>query len=140
MSTARKQLSDRILVDALSSPVDLNAVDWHVRQLNPSAPPAEVQNETLDLIRYVVNEGLFRLGHEVVGRRRPGDGGGPVHRFIAWRHPLEHSLHHISHYYVRHYDDPESWMYAAYLQLTADGEQLARSLEREGVESYRQFE
>lgn len=35
MSTARELLSVRVLVDALASPVDLNTVDWHVRQQNP---------------------------------------------------------------------------------------------------------
>ena len=34
MNIAREQLSHRILVDALAGPVDLKAVDWHVRQLN----------------------------------------------------------------------------------------------------------
>ena len=77
--------------------MDLNAVDWHVRQSNPSASSTEVQNDTLELIRYVVGEGLFRLGHEVSGRKQPGDVGTEGHRFIAWRHPLEHSIHHISH-------------------------------------------
>jgi hypothetical protein len=139
MSTPREQLKHGVLIDALAGPVDLNGVDWHVRQANLSAPPAEVQTETLELIRQLVNDGLVRLGHEVVGRRLPGNLGASGHQFIAWHHPLEHSIDHISHYYIRHYDDPEHWMYAAYLQLTPQGEQIAQSLERKGVDSYRQF-
>ncbi len=139
MNTPREQLTHRLLIDALAGPVDLNGVDWHVRQLHSSAAPAEVQNETIELIRHVVNEGLCRLGHEVAGRRQPGSVGTSGRQFIAWRHPLEHSIRHISHYYIKHYDDPEHWMYAAYLQLTPEGEQLAGSLERKGLGSYRQF-
>jgi hypothetical protein len=36
----------------------------------------------------------------------------------------------ISHSYIRHYDDPEEWMYSAWMALTDKGEQLARPLER----------
>ena len=118
-STAREAVRNGLLIDALRGPVDLNAVDWHVKHRNPSATPEEVRTETLDAIRDWVGQGLFRLG-EISGKAR---------RFAAWHHSLEHSLHRISHAYVRHYDDPEKWMFSAWLALTARGEQLARSLE-----------
>lgn len=121
MSTPREQLKHGVLIDALAGPVDLNGVDWHVRQANLAAPPAEVQTETLELIRQLVSDGLVRLGHEVAGRRLPGNVGTSGHQFIAWQHPLEHSIHHISHYYTRHYDDPEHWMYAAYFAAHTAG-------------------
>jgi hypothetical protein len=35
-----------LLLEALGKPIDLNAVDWHVRHRNPSASPSDVQNET----------------------------------------------------------------------------------------------
>jgi hypothetical protein len=43
-------------------PPDLNTVDWHVRQRNPSASAWEVQNETLEVNRGLVSDGLFTLG------------------------------------------------------------------------------
>jgi hypothetical protein len=67
----------------------------------------------------VGEQGLFRLGAP----------GGKAQRFVAWHHSLDHSLHKVSHAYVKHYDDPEKWMFSAWLALTAKGEQLARSLE-----------
>jgi hypothetical protein len=83
--------------------MDLNAVDWHVRQRNPSASPSEVQNETLEVIRGLIDDGLFTLG--TVGENDE--------RFVAWNQSLDHSIHKISHGYVNHYDDPEKWMFSA---------------------------
>jgi hypothetical protein len=127
MSTAREQILNGLLLEGLGKPVDLNAVDWHVRHRNPSASPSEVQNETLEVIRAVVSEGLFTLG--AVGEKDE--------RFVAWNKSLDHSIHKISHAYVKHYDDPERWMFSAWLSLTAKGELLAGSLEEKDIDSYR---
>lgn len=127
MSTARDEVRNGLLLDALGKPVDLNAVDWHVRQHNPSASPSEVQNETREVIRALVSDGLFTLG--AVGEKDE--------RFVAWRRSLDHSLDKISHGYVRHYDDPEKWMFSAWMSLTEKGERLARSLEQEDIDGYR---
>lgn len=140
MGATREQVTHRLLLDALGHPVDLNTVDWHVRQQNPSATPSDVQNETLEFIRSLVNDGLFRMGHEAIVRNHPGSTATEGQRFVAWHHPLEHSIRHISHDYLKHYDDPEQWIYSAYLALTDQGEQLARSLEQKGIDSYRRFE
>ncbi len=56
MSTAREKVQVGVGLDAIGKPVDLNLVDWHVRQQNPSASPSEVQNETLEIIRSLVSE------------------------------------------------------------------------------------
>ena len=55
----------------------------------------------------------------------------------AREQPLDHSMHKISHAYVKHYDDPEEWMYSAWMALTDQGEHLARSLEQKDIASYR---
>lgn len=125
--TVREAVRNGLLLDALRGPVDLNAVDWHVKHRNPAASPAEVRDETLAAIREWVSEGLFRIGAP----------SGTSRRFVAWHHSLEHSLHRISHVYVRHYDDPEKWMFAAWLALTAKGRQLAQSLEEQEIDGYR---
>ncbi len=127
MSDARENVRNGLLLEGLAKPVDLNAVDWHVRHRNPSASPSEVQNETLELIRALVSEGLFRLGSV-------GEKGG---RFFAWRRSLDHSIHKISHVYVKHDDDPERWMFAAWLSLTAKGKGLAECLEEKDIDLYR---
>ena len=118
MSTARDELRNGLLLDALGKPLDLNAVDWHVRHRNPSAPV------------------------ECTRPRRGDDSSArPVgekdERFVAWNKSLDHSIHKISYDYVKHYDDPERWMFSAWLSLTAKGELLARSIEEKDIDSYR---
>lgn len=140
MSDARELVCHGLLLDALSGPVDLNGVDWHVKQSNPSAAPSEVQSETLDVIRSMVSEGLFRLGGEVVLGEHLGGVATEGERFTAWDQPVDHLLRKISHVYVKHYDDPEKWMYATFMKLTDKGEQLARSLEQKDIDSYRRTE
>ncbi|HME14320.1 MAG TPA: hypothetical protein VKG83_02575 [Mycobacterium sp.] len=127
MSDAPEEIRNGLLLDALGKPVDLNAVDWHVRHRNPSASPSEVQNETLEVIRELVSEGLFRLGS--VSEKSD--------RFVPWRRSLDHSIHKVSHAYVKHYDDPERWMFSAWLSLTAKGKELAQCLEGKDIDSYR---
>jgi hypothetical protein len=123
----REAVRNDLLFEALGKPIDLNAVDWRVKHHNPSATPLEVQNETLDAIREWVSDGLFRLGER----------SDKSQRFVAWHHSLDHSLHKISHAYVKHYGDPEKWMFAVWLSLTAKGEFLARSIEEKDIDGYR---
>jgi hypothetical protein len=127
MSTAREKVQIGLGPDAIGKPVDLNAVDWHVRQQNPSASESEVQNETLEVIRSLVSEEWFRLG---AMSKKTG-------RFVAWKRSLDHSMEKISHVYVRHYDEPKRWMFAASLELTDKGEQFARAREEKDIASYR---
>jgi hypothetical protein len=39
--------------------------------------------------------------------------------------------------YVKHYGDPEKWMFSAWLSLTGKGELLAQSLEENDLDGYR---
>lgn len=137
MNTPREKVCRGLLLDGLGDPLDLNAVDWHVKQQNPSASPSEVQNETLEVIRSLVSDGLFRLGGAAVIGEHPGGVATEGERFIPWSQSLDHSMHKISHVYLKHYNDPERWMYSAYLQLTAKGERLARSIEEKDIQGYR---
>jgi hypothetical protein len=125
---ARDVVRNQLLIDALGGPIDLNLVDRRIKHENSSASALEVQNETLDAIREWVTDELFRIGAPEVKSQR----------FSAWHHSLEHSLHKISHNYVKHYDDPERWMFSAWLALTGKGELLARSLEEKDIDGYRQ--
>jgi hypothetical protein len=126
-SNTREAVRNQLLIDALGGPIDLNLVDRRVKHQNPSASLTEVQNETLDAMREWVSDELFKIGAPV----------GKSQRFEAWHHSLDHSLHKISHDYVKHYDDPEKWMFSAWLSLTGKGELLARSLEEKDLDGYR---
>jgi hypothetical protein len=119
------QIRESLLLKGLGKPVALNAVDWKIKHDKPSASASEVQDEALEVIRSLVDDGLFKLGavHH--------------HHFVSSRRSLDRSMHQISHRYVDHYDDPERWMFAAWLKLTSKGQQLALSLEQRAVDSYR---
>jgi hypothetical protein len=126
MTTAREKIQIGLGLDAIGKPVDLNIVDWHVRQQNPSASPSDVQNETLEIIRSLVSDGWFVLG----SLSQEG-------RFAAWKHSLDHSMKQISKAYVKHYDEPQKWMFAAWLELTDKGEQFARARAAKDIAAYR---
>jgi len=119
---------DNLLLKGLGRPVPLNAIDWKIKQQNPSASDAQVQKETLETIRTLVDDGLFRLGD--VNK----------FRFVAANRPLDRSIHKISHRYVGHYDDPRRWMFSAWMKLTDKGQQLALSLEERAIDLYREHE
>jgi hypothetical protein len=126
--TKTEIIRDNLLLKGLGRPVPLNAIDWKVKQQNPSASDAQVQRETLETIRALVDDGLFRLGDL------------EEFRFVASKRPLERSMHKISHGYVGHYDDPRRWMYSAWMKLTDKGQQLALALEERAVDLYREHE
>jgi hypothetical protein len=123
--TTSDKIRENLLVKGLGRPVALNAVDWKIKQDHPSAPVSEIQDETLEVIRTLVDDGLFTLGavHK--------------HRFVSSKRSLDRSMHRISRRYVGHYDRPEGWMFAAWMKLTDRGEQLALSLEQRVFDSYR---
>jgi hypothetical protein len=135
--TSRERVRRGLLLDALGDPVDLNVVDWHVRRQNPSANTVGIQQETLEVIRSLVTDGLCLLGGEEVIGDHPSGVASQGERFVAWREDLNKALHKISKVYIKHYDDPERWMYAAALLLTDKGRELAQSMEHNDIESYR---
>jgi hypothetical protein len=120
-----EQIRENLLLKGLGKPVALNAVDWKIKHDKPSASASEVQDETLEVIRTLVDDGLFKLG-EVRN-----------HRFVSSKRSLNRSMHQISHQYVDHYDDPKRWMFSAWMKLTNKGQQLAQSLEQRALDSYR---
>jgi hypothetical protein len=126
--TTTELIRDNLLLKGLGRPVALHAIDWKIKQQNPSASDAQVQEETLETIRALVDDGLFRLGD--VNK----------FRFVASKQSLDRSIHKISHRYVGHYDDPKRWMYSAWMKLTDKGQQLALSLEERAIDSCRERE
>jgi hypothetical protein len=123
--TTSAQTRESLLVKGLGRPVALNAVDWKIKHDNPLASAAEIQDDTLTVIRSLADDGLVRLG----GMRR--------HRFVASRRPLNKTMRRISRRYVGHYDEPRAWMFSAWMTLTNEGRRVALSLEQRAFDSYR---
>ena len=120
-----QRVRENLLLKGLGQPLALNAIDWKIKQQNPWATPSEVQSDTFEAVRSLVDDGLFRLG-DVHARR-----------FFTWKRPLDRSIRKISHRYVEHYDRPDRWMYAAWLNLTDEGQKLALAIEEKGVDAFR---
>jgi hypothetical protein len=108
------------LLQGLIDWVDLGRVHWHVTEENPSAPLSDVQNKTLETIRFLVSGGLFELGD------LSGEGGC----FAAWETSLDESMKEIYDVYVNHFDDKLTWTVYCWLNLTDKGEQVARPLQK----------
>lgn len=123
--TTSTQARESLLVKGLRKPVALNAVDWKIKHDNPSASAAEVQDGALEVIRSLADDGLVKLG-AVRG-----------HRFVASKRPLNRTMRRISRRYVDHYDNPNAWMFAAWMKLTDEGQRLALSLEQRALDSHR---
>ncbi len=110
---------DKVLLDGLVDWVPLERVHYEVAHASGDAPPEEVQRNTLVLIDTMVGEGLFILGSLI-------DNGS---RFEPWDTPLATSMQRLREVYVDGYDDPDTWQWFCWLDLTHKGEQVALPLE-----------
>jgi hypothetical protein len=120
MSTAREKVRRELVLDtAAGGELPITQVDYYVKQQHPSASVSDVQNETLETILSLADDGLIVFG------AMSGEGG----RWEAWGGPLEKSLQKIVDVYVVHYDDRPVWAFSTWLKLTDKGEQVARALE-----------
>jgi hypothetical protein len=113
--TAREEVLLRGLVDWVA----LDRIHWDVAQENQGAPLSAIQTKTMELIRSLVNEGLFELG----------DLTGKESRFARWDSPLDESINRIRDVYVANFDDQNVWPWCCWLNLTEKGEQVALELE-----------
>lgn len=110
---------EKVLVSGLTDWVELGQVHSFVEQANPGAPLATIQAETLGLIRALADEGLILIG----------DLTAPGGRFVAWTSSVEDSLQRIRHEYVDRYTDQNTWPWYSWLDLTAEGDRVAREVE-----------
>jgi hypothetical protein len=117
MNSAQTKALHEILYDGLVDSISLSDVNWSVKQQNPSLTLPEWQNETLNMVRFLLSDGLMKVGDR-------GEGG----RFEAWDEPLDEVMQKISDTLVTHYDD-RRWPYCCWFKLTDKGRQLAISTE-----------
>src|ERR1700761_8703312 len=121
MTNALEKVRTELLLGALDGALPLTAVDSCVTQHKQGAPASEVQEATLKTIHSLVDEGLLVLG----------DMSGETGRLAPWSASLEESMRKVSDAYVVRYDDPDAWIWSAWLELTDKGKQVAQTLQRD---------
>ena len=110
---------ESVLLRGLDDWVALEAVHSAVAEANGGAPTSVVQDETLALIRSLVDEGLFRLGDLATANQE----------FSAWGSSLDESIERIRDVYISNFDDQNVWPWYCWLDLTEKGEQVANEIE-----------
>jgi hypothetical protein len=120
MSTTGEKVRKELLLGALAGALPLTAVDSSVTQQNRSASVAEVQNETLAAIRSLVDDGLFVLG----------DLSRETGRLVPWSGSVDELMQKLSDLYVQTYEDASEWIWSVWMELTAKGERVARTLDQ----------
>jgi hypothetical protein len=120
MSTAEQKARAAMetLTDGLIDPVSLSQVNWHVKEQNPSLPLPEWQDETLEMVRSLLSDGLMRIGSR-----------GEEDRFEGWDVTVEDAIRQIRDVLVTRYDE-RRWPYYCWFNLTEKGRQLALSTEQ----------
>jgi hypothetical protein len=109
---------DEVLTYGLIDWVELDQIHRYVAQENAGEPLSVIREKTLDLIRSLVNDGLFEVGDLK-------DGGG---RFAAWNIPLDESMRRIHDVYVTNFADQNTWRWFCWLDLTEKGQQVAEAI------------
>ncbi|MCG5432308.1 hypothetical protein LV457_08375 [Mycobacterium sp. MYCO198283] len=86
----------------------------------PGAPLSVIQNETLNVIRTLVGDGLCTIGSVV---------GPPGNRFVPWRMSLDDSLRTIRSAYVDRFNDRMEWAWLCWLELADAGIRAAEGFD-----------
>ncbi|UQX11401.1 hypothetical protein [Candidatus Mycobacterium methanotrophicum] len=110
-------LRDRVLLDALSEPVPLRLVQWHVVDEAPFAAPAQVWGDTLATVRTLLADGLVNL------TEHSSDGEHPITDPAAADAALNNVVAQAEHRNIR-----PTWETGPWLTLTQPGQQIALSL------------
>lgn len=107
---------EELVVQGLAAPLTLAELhDYFEYDLMDNA---RAQQRTLDMLRYLVGEGLYLIGS-------PATVG-----FHQWLMPLDEAIDEITTAYIEHFSDRDGWADAIALYLTAKGRELGRRLYR----------
>jgi hypothetical protein len=112
-----------VLAEALENgPLSLGRVRrCVVAQDNPGMAYSDAHTATLELLRALSNDGLIELGEL----------SGPDGRFAAWDTPIDEAINELGERFPPDVDDHQDWGTAFWLNLTAVGRSVARTLHAE---------
>lgn len=111
---AREKLLEVGLIDWFG----LERVHAYVSSEHADQPTSVIQEKTLETVRSLVSEDLFKIG-----------GAGEDSGFVAWDIPLDEAINRIREAYVDEYDDIHMWWFVCWLSLTEKGRRIAEDNE-----------
>lgn len=94
--------------------------NWEVAQSSPGATLPQKREDTLDLVRRLVEDGLFELG-EVTDTKG----------FSPRTESLDEAMDKLRHTYVENFAAEEVWPWCCWLNLTPEGERRAQSIQQD---------
>src|SRR5690242_9529681 len=114
-------VKEGLLIEGLQDWIHLSEIHQTFAFENhaPKRSVAEAQALTLEMIRELVNEGLFVMG--VPDNKRPSG-------FEPWDVSLDEAMAEIGHKYVTNFEDRWNWVTCVWLALTDKGKALALEL------------
>jgi hypothetical protein len=114
-------VKERLLIEGLQDWIHLSEIHQAFAFENhaPKRPVAEAQKLTLNMIRELVNEGLFVLGEP--DNKRPSG-------FETWNMSLDEAMAEIEDAYVTNFEDRWGWVTCVWLAHTDEGKALALQL------------
>jgi hypothetical protein len=111
-TTAQDTLRDDILAGGHDDWVSMAEVRGSISRRRLAESGSDRQQLMLRTIRSLLQEGLVEVG-DVPGPEDPG--------FLVWPGALEEVMTGLTERIVDQYDDPDSWEYSTWLNLTAKG-------------------
>jgi hypothetical protein len=124
--TAEDALRDDILAGGHDDWVSMAEVRGCISRGRLADSASERQQLTLQTIRSLLQDGLVEVGDIPA----PGDPG-----FLVWPGTLDEVMESPTERIVGRYDDPDSWEYATWLNLTAKGQQASADIVRKTTNS-----
>lgn len=111
-----ERLRAELLVSGLSDWVSLGEVQQIISAFRLAGSDEDRRTLVTATIGSLLREGLTELGELPA----PGD------PFLAWT-PVANALDRLRERFVEHYDEPETWDYSIWLNLTELGRQVAEA-------------
>lgn len=115
-TTAQDTLRGDILAGGLDDWVSMADVRGRITRRRLVETPPERQQLMLRTIRSLLQDGLVEVG-DIPG---PGDPG-----FLVWQGTVDEVMEQLTERIVGQWDDPDSWEYATWINLTPAGRAAA---------------
>lgn len=115
-NAVQELLRNDILVYGISESVSMADVRGCLDRRGLATAPAVRQQLVLDTVRSLLGDGLIEVGN-IPGSNDPG--------FLVWPGGIDEVMRELADRIVDRWDDPDSWEYSTWLNLTPAGQTAA---------------